>query len=164
MANATELVRALAQGNRLQFFAHLNPKIWEVVGGGPLGLSPAVIAALNPQPLPPKWQSEQRYSAPPVSYTAIGFGQMAMMATAAVAQGEDGARSLMSDVDDWCGTGWPRKWPWPPPRDLDREDHVSMLLGAGMAAAYVAAGYEDGPMREMFDGAANQLFDAAIHG
>lgn len=164
MANATELVRALAHGNRLQFLALVNPKVWEVVGGGPLGLSPAVIAALNPQPLPPHELGRQPVSRA-VSVTAVGYGQMAMMATAAVAQGEEGARTFMRDVEDWCGTGWPRRWPWPPPvrqdRD-DRDDHVSMLLGAGIAAAQVAAGYEEGVMRETFEAAAEQLFDAAI--
>ena len=94
MANATELVRALAHGIRLQFLALVNPRVWEVVGGGPLGLSPAVIAALNPQPLPPHELGRQPAAA--VSLTAASYGQMAMMATAAVAQGEEGARSSSS--------------------------------------------------------------------
>src|SRR5689334_1650064 len=35
MASATDLVRALAHGGRLEMLAHLNPKVWEVIGGGP---------------------------------------------------------------------------------------------------------------------------------
>ncbi|WP_420114217.1 hypothetical protein [Pseudactinotalea sp.] len=162
MASATELFRALASGNRLEFFAHINPKVWEVVGGGPLGLNTAGIAALNPQPLPPVDIGQQRRTA--VSYTAIGYGQLAMMAMAAIGQGEGGTRSFMIDIDDWCGTGWPRKWPWPPPKSLGRDDLASLQLGAGIAAAHLAAGYEGGPMQELFEAAATQLFDTAIAG
>jgi hypothetical protein len=159
MANATELVRALAHGDRLGFLAHINSRVWEVVGGGPLGLSPAVIAALNPQPLPPVDGGR-----PAVSYTAVGYGQLALMAASAIGHGEGGSRSFLADIEDWCGTGWPRRWPWPPPKDLDRDDLVSLQLGAGLAAAHVAAGYEEGEMREAFENAANQLFDAALGG
>lgn len=161
MANATVLFRALTQGGKLEFFAHLNPKIWEVIGGGPLGLSPATIAALNPQPLPPKAVVARGAEVSESAMAATGYGQLSMMATAAIGQGEGGTRAFLSDIDDWCGTGWPRRWPFPPPKGLDREATVSMLLGAGVAAAHIAAGYEDGPMREVFEKAANQLFDTA---
>ena len=167
MANATELIRALAHGDRLAFIAHINSKAWEVVGGGPLGLkagayaglglNPAVIAGLNPQPLPP-------VDGPRTSYTAVGYGQLVTMAVAAIGQGEGGQRTFLSDVDDWCGTGWPRRWPWPPPKGAGRDDIVSLQLGAGVAAAVVAAGYEDGQMREMFESASTMLLDAAIGG
>jgi len=164
MANATELFRALVHGGKLEFFAHLNPKVWEVIGGGPLGLSAATIAALNPQPLPPKEVVARRAEHSASDLAATGYGQLAMMATAAIGQGEGGTRSFLSDIDDWCGTGWPRRWPFPPPKGLDRDDLTSLLLGAGVAAAHIAAGYEDGPMRETFEAAANQLFDTAIKG
>lgn len=158
MASATELIRALAHGNRLEFLAHINNKVWEVVGGGPLGLSPAVIAGLNPQPLPPVDGGRS-----PVSYAATGYGQLVVMAASSIGSGEVGGRSFLEDIDDWCGTGWPRRWPWPP-KDVDRDDLVSLQLGAGIAAAQIAAGYEDGAMREMFDAAADRLFDAAFGG
>ena len=162
MANATELFRALASGNRLEFFAHLNPKVWEVVGGGPLGLHTAATAALNPQPLPPVDIGQRRRT--PVSSTAIGYGQLALMALTAIGQGEGGSRTFLADIDDWCGTGWPRRWPWPPPKGNGGEDLVSLQLGAGIAAAHLAAGYEDGELRETFESAANRLFDAALGG
>lgn len=160
MVDATALFRALAHGDRLEFLAHLNSRLWEVVGGGPLGLHLGGIAALNPQPLPPVDIGQRRG----VSATAVGYGQLATMAVAAIGQGERGAETFLADIEDWCGTGWPRRWPWPPPKGVDRDDLVSLQLGAGVAAAQIAAGYEAGTMRETFENAANQLFDAALGG
>jgi len=145
MASAHDLARALTGGDRLEFLAFLNPRIWEVVGGGPAFRRGREAVELNPQPLPP---------------IAIGYQQVVAMATAAIAAGDGGDKTFMLDLDDWCGTGWPRRWP--PPRRFGTEEMSEVLIGAGLGASRLAAAYEDGPQREMFDAAANQLFDAAL--
>lgn len=145
MASAVDLARALSSGDRLEFFAQFNSRILELLGGGPAGWRLREAAELNPQPLPP---------------VAVGHEQVLLMASMAIAVGEGGDKTFMADLDDWCGTGWPRRWPRP--KRFGQEEIVDLLLGAGMGAARLAAAYEDGPQREMFDAAANQLFDAAL--
>lgn len=158
MASAHDLMRTLAKGDRLAFFAHINPKLWEVVGGGPLGRSRVNIAALNPQPLPPVARMLDPQPDPP---GAVGYSQLVTMAIAAIGAGESGARSFHSDIDDWCGTGWPRRWPPPKPK-VEREESVDYLLGAAFGAARLAAAYDGGEMADLFGSAAEQLLDAAL--
>lgn len=158
MASAQDLMRALAKGDRLAFFAYINPKVWEVVGGGPLGLARRNIAALNPQPLPPVARMFDPQPDPP---GAVGYSQLVTMAIAAIGSGEGGARSFYADIDDWCGTGWPRRWPPPKPK-LDSDESVGYLLGAAFGAAQLAAAYDGGEMADLFGGAAERLLDAAL--
>ncbi len=145
MASAYELAHALSSGDKLAFLAHLNPRIWEVVGGGPAFRRVADAVALNPQPLPP---------------AELGYHQVVAMGVAAIAAGDGGARTFMQDLDDWCGTGWPRRWPRP--KKLDAEEIRDVLLGAAFGAAHLAGGYEGGEMGEAFTAAAKQAFDAAL--
>jgi len=160
MASAYELMVALAKNDRLAFFAHINPKIWEVVGGGPLGRFSHVAAELNPQPLPPRWRSFDPQPDPPAA--ALGYSQLIAMATAAMAGGEGATKSFLMEIDDWCGTGWPRRWPPPPPRRGEELDIVGLQLGAAFAASQLAAAYDGGEMQEAFGAAANQLADTAL--
>lgn len=165
MASAQDLMHALARGDRLTFFAHLNPRIWEVVGGGPLGRRLHAAADLNPQPLPPRWghRAFDPQPDPPGAVAAlIGYSQLVTMAIAAIGSGEGGDKTLLLDVEDWCGTGWPRRWPPPKPKLDGDDDLAGFQLGAAFAAAQLAAAYEDGRMQELFTVAADQLLEASL--
>ena len=64
--------------------------------------------ALNPQPLPP--------------HEAVVGAQLLenVLVSAIIVVGGrgagEGAGVLRAEIDDWCGTGWPGKWPKPKPR------------------------------------------------
>ncbi|GAA3541037.1 hypothetical protein [Aeromicrobium flavum] len=162
MAAATDLIRALARGrvtlsgsHRLDFLATLDDRIWELVGGGPQGLLTGRFAwaALNPQPLPP---------------AEAGRALLGVMARGIiiVSGRDEGARqAFMEDIEDWCGTGWPRRWPRPTPGpfpDPRQELDPSVLLGGALAAAEIAASYPEGELQDLFGNAAEQLTEAAL--
>lgn len=153
MASAHDLARALTRG-RLEFLAHLDDRIWEVVGGGPQGWRHRLESvALNPQPLPPE---------PP----ELGQQLLLAMARGIIIQGgrdESAVHAFWEDLEDWCGTGWPRRWPRPWPDPDPRADHGrDVLLGAALGAAGLAARYPEGELRDLFDGAGQRLMDAAL--
>jgi hypothetical protein len=67
----------------------------------------------------------------------------------------DPGRAFLSQIDDWCGTGWPRKWPRPKPKGWDQG---LMFAGAALYAAHLASHYDHSPdMREALGSAADQL-------
>lgn len=160
MSVSTDVVMTLARArrgspDRLEVLAHLDDRIWELVGGGPQGLRRrGDLVSLNPQPLPP-----------------VDAGRLLLQAMARgiiiIAGRDDAAReAFFADLDDWCGTGWPKHWPRPPqpgpypdPReDLSRE----ALLGGALAAAEIAVAYPEGEMQDLFAKAADQLTAAAF--
>jgi len=161
MPTAHDAVRAIARArissssDRLEFLANFNDKIWELVGGGPLGLRDRVnLVALNPQPLPP-----------------VDAGRLLLQVMARgiiVIGGRDGdaREAFMADIEDWCGTGWPRRWPQPPqpgPYPDPRERlNPETLLGGALAAAELSASYPEGEMQDFFAKVADQLTDAAL--
>ncbi|HQD22181.1 MAG TPA: hypothetical protein PKY27_07990 [Arachnia sp.] len=168
MASAHDLLVTLASKDRLAFLATFNARIWEVVGGGPQGLKAGKrlakkldaqrgLSAVNPQPLPPDG-------------IAMGYDLMLTLAHDLV-RNRDGAKGFLLDIDDWCGTGWPRRWPFPWPRpnwaDVLKDPRqgglaVDFQLGGAIAAAHLSAHFMDGEMRDLFDGASNSLLDVAI--
>lgn len=162
MATASDLIKAIAtsritspHNDRLEFLAHFNDKIWELVGGGPHGLRSRVdLVSLNPQPLPP-----------------VDAGRLLLQVMARgiiVVGGRDGdaREAFLADIEDWCGTGWPKHWPRPPqPGPFpDPRGHLtpSTLLGGALAAAEIAASYPEGEMQDLFAKAADQLTEAAL--
>lgn len=162
MPSASELIKALAHAritsphsDRLEFLAHVDDGIWELVGGGPQGLRHrGDLVALNPQPLPP---------------IEAGRLLLQVMARGIIVIGgrdADAREAFLADIEDWCGTGWPRHWPRPPqPAPYpDPHDHVqpSELLGGALAAAELAASYPEGELQDLFAEAADQLTDAAL--
>jgi hypothetical protein len=100
-------------------------------------------------------------SAPqPVSPIVVGFRQLEIMAFAAMVGPEEQVASrFLSDIDDWCRTGWP-KW-WPQPSWPDGAPDSSVYLGAAVAAAQLADSAPDGEAREMLDRAASALIGRA---
>lgn len=163
MPTAADLVRAIARGHlsspgssRVTFLGTLDDRIWELVDGGPQGLRDRRFShvTLNPQPLPPREAGHLLLSVMARSIIVVG--------------GRDGAAidAFLEDIEDWCGTGWPRRWPRPgpgPAPDPRENADLSALLGGALAAAELAASYPGGELQELFEGAAEQLTDAALH-
>lgn len=161
MATASDLIRAIAHGraslsgsDRLELLALFDDRIWELVGGGPQGLSARFAhVALNPQPLPP---------------VDAGRLLLTVMARGIIVVGgrdESAHRAFLEDIDDWCGTGWPRRWPKPQPGpfpDPRQELDPSVLLGGALAAAELAARYPAGELQDLFGRAAEQLTEVAL--
>ncbi len=61
------------------------------------------------------------------------------------AQQRVAALTALLDWDDWCGTPWPRHWPWPPrPHDVfdDLSDPVAALFADRALQLVKAAGSE----------------------
>lgn len=136
---------------------HIPPQAWDaLIPQGPIlsavhGRGEAV--ALNPQPLPPL-------------EAVVGAQLLQNVLTGAiiVVGGREGAgERLLEDIDDWCGTGWPRKWPWPrPPEGWDEGE---VFLGAAVAAAGIAEQYaHDAEMQDALGAAAERLMDRAVGG
>lgn len=54
-----------------------------------------------------------------------------------------GMSAFVEDLDNWCGTGYPRWWVKPPRGP--RFDVTEFFLGAGLATLALAAGFEHNP-------------------
>lgn len=163
MATASDLIRALARGRvtlsgsgRLDVLAALDERVVELVGGGPQGLLVGRVgwAALNPQPLPP---------------AEAGRLLLSVMARGIIivsGRDADAHQAFLDDIEDWCGTGWPRRWPRPRPGPFPdpRQEQFdpSVLLGGALAAAELAASYPAGEMQDLFEKTAEQLTESAL--
>ena len=163
MATASDAIKAIARahpsGDRLEFLAWFDDRVWEVVGGGPLGLRRyrGDVSSLNPQPLPP---------------VDSGRALLFLVARGIIIVGgrDEGAHhAFLEDIDDWCGTGWPRRWPFPGPipepdprRDRREDVKQSTLLGGALAAAELASRYPAGELNDLFTKASEQLTEAAL--
>ncbi|WP_454296451.1 hypothetical protein [Salana multivorans] len=117
-----------------------------IIGGRQVDVD---LVALNPQPIPP-------------GELEIGASLVTEVVRSAIASagtdGQEGAAKFLSyEIDDWCGTGWPHKWPKPKPKLDDR----LVLLGGALAAAELAAGFE-GAMAEALGTAIDQLVNTAL--
>lgn len=95
--------------------------------------------------------------------------QAAVMTYAHIsAGGADGGGVLFADdVDDWCGTGWPRRFP--KPRGLDellesmgRDAHDVSRMAAAVEFASLAARCEDTATADQLNKAAGALADASF--
>ncbi|MBM6401784.1 hypothetical protein [Phycicoccus sonneratiae] len=130
------------------------PEAWDaVIPHGHLvarGVGRLDVAALNPQPLPPK---EAEVGADLLRGVLLG--------AIIVVGGRDGAgKGFLDEVDDWCGTGWPRRWPRPvPPKGWD---DGQVFAAAAVTAAALAAQYDHDPeMQEALGAAAERLLEQA---
>lgn len=67
---------------------------------------------------------------------------------------------FLADIDDWCGTGWPRRWPRPP--KAEQWDQQVLFAGAAAAAATLAGQYgHDQEIQDVLAKAAEQLSEQA---
>ena len=112
-----------------KIIARINPKVWEVIGGGPLGRKyqfAAMEAAPDPQP-----------NLVAAQFAAVDLAQRQADAAAAIlTQGGDTKGFLKALLDDWCGTvpRPPIKWPGGtrpprPPRPDELEDYTLPMAG-----------------------------------
>lgn len=134
------------------------PQAWDaIVPHGPIdrfrvrfGARLGDEVALNPQPLPP---------GPAEVY--VGAHLLNAIVTNGIIVIGGQPESVLSEIDDWCGTGWPRRWPHPP-KDVSWDDHL-VFAGAAAAAANLATQYEHFPeMQEVLARAAEALADRAV--
>ena len=112
------------------------------------------MVSLNPQPLPPH-------------ESVIGARLVQSLTSAAIIivsgrQPCGAAAGLLEEIDDWCGTGWPRRWPRPrPPKGWDEG---MVFAGGALAAAQLADQYDHVPeMQEALGAAASRLADRAVN-
>ena len=166
MPTASDVIKALAHAHnaqsgfdRLDFLASFDDRVWEVVGGGPLGLRRHYerLSPLNPQPLPP-----------------VDTGRVLLLTVArgiiiVGGRDESAQHAFLEDIEDWCGTGWPRRWPFPSPNPepgpregLRKDLRQQTLLGGALAAAELAARYPTGELQDLFGKASEQLTEAAF--
>jgi hypothetical protein len=139
-------------------FVKIPPEAWDwIIPHGPV--TAHVVnrrgdaVSLNPQPLPPL---ESVVGAQLLENVLVS----AIIVVGGKGAGE-GAGVLRAEIDDWCGTGWPGKWPRPkPPKGWDESQ---VFAGAALAAAALADQYDHSPqMQEALGAAAEQLAEAAV--
>ena len=156
MASTAQIMRALMSGDRLALIIALNPKAADVISRGPLrsefaGVSLGAEVALNPQPLPP-------------AGVVVGARLMHKLTAAALAGGNGFGGQFAEDIDDWCGTGWPRRWPRPViGPEPDRRVVAQIQLGGLLAAAEISAHYDDPRVVGAFDKVIDSLGEAAVN-
>ncbi|GIL35079.1 hypothetical protein LG324_19500 [Phycicoccus jejuensis] len=137
----------------LAHVVRIPPQAWDAIV--PHGPAWSVVGRfdeveLNPQPLPPR-------------EAAIGARMLeSLLWTSIIIVGgrDGGGRALLDEIDDWCGTGWPKKWPKPKPRH--DWDEGQLFTGAALAAAALAEQYDHDPeMQDVLGAAAERLLERA---
>ena len=149
----------------LRILARHDARLWEAIA--PHVPKEWVIAS-SQDPIPPSAHAEhvlQLEVRETVRLVAEG-------ALAAAASGQvDVAQRMVADVDgDWCGTGWPGRWPKPGPKAeafLRESPEVawSVVQAAGeLAFGAYAAAVDDEKVAAVFGDAADRLAKAALEG
>ncbi len=155
MASTAQILRALMSGDRLALIIALVPEAADVIPRGPLRSAHLRIGdevALNPQPLPP-------------AGTVVGARLMHKLTAAAIA-GDGFGGQFLEDLDDWCGTGWPRRWPKKHPvlgPHPEPWDVTQVMLGGMLAAAEISAHYDGPDVVAALDKAIDMLGEAAVN-
>jgi len=157
MASTAQVLRALMSGDRLALIVALNPKAADIIPHGPLAVRVAGRfrgdeVALNPQPLPPK-------------EITVGWQVMQHVAGGAIVRDGGFSGSFLSEIEDWCGTGWPRRWPKGDPVTGPSPEPWAtsqVLIGAMLAAAELSAHYDDAEAVDALDKAVDMLGDAVV--
>lgn len=154
----------------LQIVARISPAVWDAVvprhrlaevGSRLPSQVPSRIdlVSLNPQPLPPA----ERFLVASADL-AHDIGRLAVETDLTHGGGTDLVRQL---VDDWCGTGWPRRWPFPFPGPDPRGDAFD-LAGGRLVGAVVLASLgqrmADSELGAAFTEGAERLAEVALQG
>lgn len=145
----------------LRIIARKYPQVWDVIGGG--GRLESV--ALNPQPLPPR-------EAFVYELAGVAVDRLLLIQETADLIGGDGDRQgiivvggrISELVDEFCGTGWPKKFPPKPPGpDPDpRFSAIELLLVA--SRFLTAAGAVANPqLADELNRAGERLMDEAVN-
>jgi len=117
-----------------------HPELYDVLGGGPL-MNPGDEAALNPQPLPPRYA----YLTSLVQVVTSRVQLLQEIADATAREGEQQGIIIVGGylerfADEICGNGFRLRWPfpWPPPpwwaEELNGIDLVVMAVQFDQAA------------------------------
>ncbi len=114
----------------LEFLAARNPKIWEIIGGGPFSSKTAV--ELNPQPIPPGVAFLAAFAQEAVDRAVLTQEIADAMNQTGERQGIIIVGGRLSDlVDELCGNNFKIKIPIPRPK----HDTDEMLSGLELLAA-----------------------------
>ncbi|MEV4687376.1 hypothetical protein [Microbacterium sp. LWH3-1.2] len=144
----------------LSLLGRIKPEIFDVFpphGHRAALLSRVEAVALNPQPLPPRWMLAASDLA----------GHIAQEVLAADLAGEDRPGWVTEVVDDWCGTGWPRRLPIPLPGPRGEGpqpepwDVAAAQITGAVAFASLAARMGPGGAQETFAQMAERLAEAS---
>jgi hypothetical protein len=147
----------------LSIIARIHPEAWDFIVAHTPAVRPASAAerqSLNPQPLPPREAF--------VAGAAELAHELVRQAVVMEATGGAGASFVIDEIDDWCGSGWPRHWPFPwpgPHRDGDGIDPDWITTGTAVAAivfASAAARMSEGELHTAFAAGADRLAGAAV--
>lgn len=148
----------------LRILARHDPILWEAI-------APHVpkqwAVASSQDPVPPRMHVEHVLELEVRETVRV----VAEAALAAAASGQTGAaQQMVQDVDDdWCGNGWPHRWPKPGPRaeeylhESAEAWQVVQAAGALAFGAYAAAS-DDEKLAAVFGDAADDLANAALEG
>lgn len=147
----------------LSIIARIHPEVWDViVNQYRPGGRRYERAGLNPQPLPPA--EAFLVSA---AETAHEIAHIAMHSELTGRSASDLVREL---VDEWCGTPWPRKfpWPWPGPRPNEAPVPDPWIVSTGrmvaaLVFAQVGSRLSDGDLAKSLMDGAERLNEAAIN-
>lgn len=147
----------------LSIVARINPAAWDAIIPHSHKIRVrADLAALNPQLLPP------------AETFLVAAAEMAheLVRMAVETEVGGGSAGFVSEfIEDWCGTPWPRKWPWPGAGP--RPDEVTLtelwdVRTARVAGAIVFASagsrLSEGELGEAFAKGAERLAEVAVIG
>lgn len=140
----------------LAVIGRLHPEIYDVPPKyGPLR-NRGDLVALNPQPLPPKAFAD----------AAVELaGTIVRMAAGEEARAVAGAGFVESIIDEWCGTPWPRRWPFPVPVGGGEPGPYEILAGrvaAALALASAGSRIQDEGLAAALLAGADRLAEAAL--
>lgn len=153
----------------LSIIASIRPEIWDAIypHGPVIGYAQPVAGiaatrfdrvALNPQPLPPREEF--------LVGAAYLAKEIARIAIETEARGESSYSFVSEVVDDWCGTSWPGKFPFPvhphvPDPDPAPWDVIAGRVVAAIVFTSIADRITDDKFSAIFADAADRLIAAA---
>jgi len=145
----------------LSIIARIHPEVWDVIIQRLRAGTRFDTVALNPQPLPP------------VESFLIGAAEMANHSARMAIEYEFTGRpasGLIADlIDDWCGTPWPRRfpfpWPGPHPNEGPQPDpwvvQTARMIGA-LVFANIGSRLAESDLAESLIKGAERLNEAAV--
>lgn len=99
-----------------KLIAKMNPKVWEVIGGGPLGKRYQYAALAEPDPYP--WRQDNAWLLES-QLAAVDVARRQVDAACAIAtQGGDPSGFTKAALEDWCPTGAAPRLPFKFPHEV----------------------------------------------
>jgi hypothetical protein len=146
----------------LSVFARVHPAVFDAIfPHGPAIRDRGDRVSLNPQPLPP---AEALQTA-----AAQMANELVRLAVETEVRGGTAEGFVNELIDDWCGTPWPRKWPWPIPGPRPAEGLAVEAFDVGAARAVgalvfasVGSRLAEGALAKAFSEGSERLAQAAV--